>query len=394
MPNTKTRITKREFANFIIKQIERAGETETLRYDNESFALVGPDDRVLYLDDVFRAIQDPENDGTVMVKNVVRTWFRPKDVLPGDYEDVRNDLLVCVSPRHRYELQFNQDGNKSTVPYDLLGNHVAASVVYDLPECLRHVDEADLRTWGVDFAAVLEEAKQNLRDMIGLARFDVLRPGVFAANADENYNSGLLLLPELLDALDVKGDLVAMVPSRRTLLLTGTEDAEGLAEVAEIAKSEFEKPWSRSGIALRLSNGEWGDFLPEPDHPAYAALSTLRRWSFFRAYGMRTSLLRAQLGDELFVARYLPVHLPNTEDVLSVCTWADGDPSLLPKTDFIGFCSRQPGVPVMKCVSWQEALENVGELMTPTDHYPERVEVNQFPTAKQLLAMKDYGLQM
>ena len=393
MLGKNAKLKRQQFAESVLKRVQDAGETAQLEYDPDSFAIVGPKDHVLHLSSVFKATQDPEYDREAMTQNLVRMWFRQRDILPEHYDEVRADLLICVSARYRYELQINQGAVKSIVPTGLLGDHIATSIVYDLPEALRQVNEVDLKTWEVSFEEALNDAKDNLEELIGLARFDVLRPGLFSANVDENYNSSLLLLPELLKELDVKGDLVAMVPNRRTLLLTGTEDSEGLVELAKVARAEIKQPWSRSGFALRLSGYEWSDYLPEPSHPAYGAFAKLRQWTFSMAYKTQTSLLRTQYGDELFVVQYLPVSRTNAGEILSVCTWPATDPSLLPKTDLIAFCSPKANMPLIKCVSWDEAVEHVGDLMTPTEHYPKRIKVDQFPTADQLSAMKGHRLQ-
>ena len=89
-------------------------------------------------------------------------------------------------------------------------------------------------------------------------------------------------LPELVPALSVKGRHVAMVPSRDVLLVTGSEDAEGLIAMAKFAQDVLQKP--RRDVRLRVS--AWGALggvsASQPDHPAYSLLKLLAvrgRWS-------------------------------------------------------------------------------------------------------------------
>ncbi len=60
-------------------------------------------------------------------------------------------------------------------------------------------------------------------------------------------------------------------------------------------------------------------------------------------------------------------------------------PTLLPRTDCIAFV-RENTEPIL--VSWQKAEQVVGHLFTPQDIYPERVRVDEFPSADELAQAK------
>jgi hypothetical protein len=56
----------------------------------------------------------------------------------------------------------------------------------------------------------------------------------------------------LIRELEVKGDPVAMVPNRDTLLVTGWADEPGLARMAALAEDAAGHPRPVSGVSVRL----------------------------------------------------------------------------------------------------------------------------------------------
>jgi len=63
--------------------------------------------------------------------------------------------LTCL----RAELE---TGKKQDWPYQPIGEHLAAGLVYDLPGALRVIRQEDLDEWGVTFYEAMEVALENL----------------------------------------------------------------------------------------------------------------------------------------------------------------------------------------------------------------------------------------
>ena len=56
------------------------------------------------------------------------------------------------------------------------------------------------------------------------------------------YDASRLLLLDTIRQFRVKGDYIAMVPNRDTLIVTGAEDADGLKAMVGLAKDAVQKP--------------------------------------------------------------------------------------------------------------------------------------------------------
>ena len=83
---------------------------------------------------------------------------------------------------------------------------------------------------------------------------------MFALQGDPNYVPSVLLMDEIwkAQALAVKGDLIAVVPTRQSILFTGTRNKGALRRMRELAaKAAAEATYPISEILLRRYGGKW-----------------------------------------------------------------------------------------------------------------------------------------
>ena len=188
--------------------------------------------------------------------------------------------------------------------------------------------------------------------------------------------------------LTVQGEHVAMVPNRDTLIITGSEDDEGLGIMASLAEEAFRKPRPMTALAFCLEGDEWAPWQPSRRSPAFKQFQALRAQSIGQEYTDQKDLLEKSLRrreEELFVASFMAMRNNNTGEIISFCSWADGVPSLLPRTDRIAFL-REGSEPIL--VDWEKAEQIVGHLISPQDMYPERVRVDEFPSEQEYARLK------
>jgi hypothetical protein len=86
---------------------------------------------------------------------------------------------------------------------------------------------------------------------------------------------------------------------------------------------------------------------------------------------------------DILVARFMAIE-PQKGHIFTYCIWSKDVPTLLPRTDSVAF---QGAAETPVVATWEKVVEIAGNLMTPTDMYPERYRVEGFPTAEQLTAM-------
>jgi uncharacterized protein YtpQ (UPF0354 family) len=381
------------FATLVRNRIQKADETADLIYDPEQFSLSAEGGHRFYLANVHAEYcAASSGDRPKILKHAVRTWFTSTKSIPDEFEDARHDLLPAVRSRSYFDnvaLMSRIEGNdKAGSLYQPLGEDLAIGLVYDLPDAMRSVGQGDLNGWNVTFYEALEAARENLKQL----PCSIIGPeegeGLYMAVTQDSYDASRLLMVDMIRQLRVKGDPVAMVPNRDTLLVAGVDDEEALTAMLTLAKQALEQPRIITVKALRLDGEQWVSWLPNEKHPLYPEFRLLYVQSCGQDYHEQKELLDAlheKTGIDVFVASYSAVQDNNTGAVFTYTVWSKDVPTLLPRTDRVAF-NEDGKKPVM--APWDRVTATVGELMEPVDDmYPERFEVVDYPTGEQFDAM-------
>jgi hypothetical protein len=388
--------SRERFARLVMAGIRRAGDHRKIHFDREQFRLrpEGHDVSVMNLSNVYAEFCGADKSlRPKLLANVVRNWFADRRSLPDAFEDVHPDLLPTVRSRAYFEfalLQLKLEGGAATdYPQQILAEHLAIGLVYDLPDSMRTVISQDLENWGVTFYEALEAACANLRqkeDPVFVSPHD----GVYLSATGDNYDAARLILSDMVRQFDVRGDVIAMIPNRDTLIITGSESLLGLRTMAARAKQALTEPRPISTIALRLFDDEWSEWLPPFGHSLYREFATLRLQSLGQQHAEQKELLDAHFqktGRDAFVANFSAAENSQTGEVKSYCVWSEGFESLLPKTDLVYFVrpgrTENDGT-VVATAAWEAVESTLGPLLEPQELYPPRYRVRSFPNTAQL----------
>src|SRR5690606_13906427 len=212
-----------------------------------------------------------------------------------------------------------------------------------------------------------------------------------SAVTGDNYDSARLLLTGRIGEIELRGDPVAMVPARDSLLITGSDDVDGLRLMHDLAQQQLaEDPRPLSGIPLRLVDDEWEDWLPPHGHPLHADFDWMAQMLLGGLHSDQQDLLNA-----IHEKEQIDVHVASFSAVenqagqkRSYCVWGEGVDALLPQTQFILLPTEadlQRDQPDHAGGAWEQVREVVGDLMQPVpDLYPPRWRVREFPSQHQL----------
>jgi hypothetical protein len=299
--------------------------------------------------------------------------------------------LPALRARGFFELDLkrakgNQD--RTPPPYEVVAEHLAVALVYDLPTSMRTLSDEDLEAWGITFYEAMEVARQNLADKpIQYAEIG----SIYALASGDGYDATRLLLPDMLQSLAVAGETIAMVPNRERLYVAGSEDAAGLETMLQLVEEDRQHERFISGMAYCHDGDSWQPWLPEESHPLYAKFQLHQLQTIVQVYAEQAEMLTREFesaGTGPFLAAVSALREEATGRSTSYCMWLDGLESLLPKTDEILFVRPQgegQGVKILARAKWQDAIDALGEWMELQEIYPERWLVRKFP-ADALLA--------
>ncbi|QDU25107.1 hypothetical protein ETAA8_01680 [Anatilimnocola aggregata] len=385
--------SKDKFARLMLAEIAKSKLEGPLTYDAGQFLLLRKDGGFINLANVYQEYcQVSRGERAAIMQRFIRGSLASKTFeLPEDFEDVHPDLLPVIRSRFQIEavrLQARLKGSdKVNIPQQLIGDHLALSLVYDLPHAMRSIGQQDLDDWNVTFYEAVEAARHNLEQMnnISVASLD---DRVFATATGDNYDASRLLLVDVIRTFPVRGLPVAIVPNRDTLLVAGQDDHEGLQLLATLAEEAYQKPRPISGVMLTLVDDEWQSWLPEPSSPAYNRLHELKLRSIGGEYNDQKDLLEqlhSARGEDVFVSSFSGVQDSQTGNTSSYCIWPRDVPTLLPETEQVYFMGGDPKQPqLLAQAPWDRVQQVVGHLLQAQDCYPPRYLVSDFPSEKEL----------
>lgn len=216
------------------------------------------------------------------------------------------------------------------------------------------VTDETLDELGLTFDDALGIAIGHL-DEKGSHNFAQLAEGTFVTVCGDYYDASRILIPEMFRQLPVNGNPVAIVQARSAVLVTGSEDMDGLAMIAGVALEELDD--NERAVALspiELSDGQWRPIAIAPHHPQ--ALKNLVPTQLAWAYNATQEAVQELLGDDIFVSSAL---LVNQDDkAATVATWAAGVPTAVPLVDAI-LIEQDGGFPKL-CRSLEDVLKVCG----------------------------------
>ena len=401
-------LSRDDFARAALQAAEAAG-LGPMNYDPDAFALKAQDARiVIHLGNAYAEYRaaKPWKRGPILA-----AFVRQFQGLTQAGEPSAEQARAALRPRIREHTFFETlrlrdrvDGTRSpNIPFRVIaGGHLTLEVVLDRPDTIRSVSSEELAEWGLTFEGALSLGNANLL-ALGAGRFRSPRPGLFVSAWEDAYDASRLHLDEVIGGLSVAGRPVAMIPNRDTLIVTGADDAAGLTAMARLAEDALKQPRPMTGCAFRLDGG-WVPFLPGEGHPAYMPLHRLALQTLAGDYEDQKALLDAlhkKEGLDVFVASLMLIQEDKGKEdkgkeaggkrgtdkaVSSVATWTEGVEALLPRADRLVFLRpRAGGEPdILGMAEWGRVEEVLGDLLEPQGLYPERYQVQSFPTAEQV----------
>ena len=159
----------------------------------------------------------------------------------------------------------SQIGDLTDVPQEHLAADIWIIYALDLPNETRSFRRSDLQQLGVDPGELRQLACNNLDRILTTIRGHGRGPW-YAITAGGNYEASILLLDKVWEEWQdweelVDGDIVAAVPARDVLLVTGSRSKEGIQTVRQKARQIEEKgDHLISQTLLRRTSGTWKVF--------------------------------------------------------------------------------------------------------------------------------------
>ena len=150
--------------------------------------------------------------------------------------------------------------------YRKLNDDLLVFYVFDATNGVRMITKKDLSGIGVDEKSIDQIALSNLSKHFENKKPQIKRLGnfenakIYTVAIDQFYESSSLLIKQYWTSknFDVQGDIVTFVPSRDLVIVTGSQDKEGLRIAAYLAQKAFnELGYAISPNGYLFENGAW-----------------------------------------------------------------------------------------------------------------------------------------
>lgn len=281
------------------------------------------------------------------------------------------DGLSAASGKHMISQPFAGDAD------------IDLGVVYDQPAAVATISSSFLTTWNTDEAALFQMGLANLAKPPSKLPWKNTGVGVYESPWKDSYDASRIAVPALFASLSVDGDVVAMIPDRDHLLITGSRNTNGLVAMARYAIQLYDQGlYALTAQPFVYGGGVWQPFkaMPEQVNEDLRQRVALERRASYDAE--KVGLQAAY--PSYFVASLLVVRSTTTQHVSTIAAWSSA-PSLLPKADEIAFALSERDI---IRVPWETAERIVGPLEPLLGITPLRYRVDHLPSADQLAQLR------
>ena len=186
-----------------------------------------------------------------------------------------NSSIFAVIKPADYIATMNQQlkqakaGDAHPIVTEPINEDLFAVYVFDTEESMRLVMKSDLAERKLEEKELRAIAVKNLSGYFDAKKVSIVRvedvgdAKIFLVALDENYEASILLLDQYWNrkSFDVTGELVVFVPARNVVIVTGSEDKEGLRIARYLAEKGYrELGYSVSPHGYRYDAGSWKRF--------------------------------------------------------------------------------------------------------------------------------------
>lgn len=231
------------------------------------FTTVGGKEFTFFLDNAYGLYkQDPKSKDPVIQKYITAGL----DTVEHPDSGVIDRARIVAVVKDRGWLQDIRgaiaDRSGQKVPesvYESLNDDLIIVYAEDSPNNIRYLTPTNLTELHIQRTELKSLASENLKQVLPKIEREDLGGGLYHLSAGGDYDASLLLLDSVWDDMKpaVSGEIVAALPARDTLLVTGSENQKALAEFKKVVPKIYaESPYHLTSKLFVRRDGKWEEF--------------------------------------------------------------------------------------------------------------------------------------
>lgn len=181
------------------------------------------------------------------LNSVLSKYLRVTGELYNSKEKISIDRIVPIIKPVSYLDNIKSAANKMGATkdieevYEQYNDELIIAYAEDTENSIRYLTYDDLKSLSIKEDSLRPIAIRNLDKLLT----SIQRrggDGVYMLIAGGNYEASIILLDDVLtkESLPVNGDFVIAIPNRDMLLITGSNDKDGILKIKDVAKKSFE----------------------------------------------------------------------------------------------------------------------------------------------------------
>jgi hypothetical protein len=297
--------------------------------------------------------------------------------IPATFEEAKLQLRPVVRIKWFYP--------KEDFPQIEIGEHLCVLLGIDTPTTILYCDNYILSKWDAKFEDAIDYAIEALGKNTEF-EFDTSRSNsdkddvchFFTVNDD--YAASRVVFSGILESLPVKGDTLVVVPSKGYVMVTGTMGEFGLAHTFDAVAELHEKPDALAPHFMLLKDGAYYPYEFDPEHPLFKDTCVLENEFMEQLYYAQKEQLSASF--ESIIGKHKLLDYVSNKKEYSICVVEPEDiPASVPAASVLVFTRQEE---MLAAAPLFHVLNIMGDVMIPLDLYPERFEMNRFPSDEEL----------
>lgn len=351
----------------------------------------------IYLDLLSFTIQIKGGRGEVLTSMTLSPFYRlyesrpdNKDKLLAEIVETRSAVNIPASfeeakPQLRPVVRIKWFYPKEDFPQIEIGEHLCVLLGIDTPTTILYCDNYILSRWdckfedAIDYA--IEELGKNTQFEFDTSRSNNDKDDVchFFTVADD-YAASRVVFSGILESLPVKGDTLVVVPSKGYVMVTGTMGEFGLSHTINAVGELHEKPDALAPHFMLLKDGAYYPFEFDPEHQFFKETSILENEFMEQLYYAQKEQLNSSF--EGVIGKHKLLDFVSNKKEYSLCVIEPDDiPASIPAASVIVFTHNEE---MLAAAPLFHVLNLMGDAIQPLNLYPERFELNRFPTEEEL----------
>eukprot|EP01117_Protostelium_nocturnum_P019348 TRINITY_DN8370_c0_g2_i1.p1 TRINITY_DN8370_c0_g2~~TRINITY_DN8370_c0_g2_i1.p1 ORF type:complete len:506 (+),score=201.38 TRINITY_DN8370_c0_g2_i1:32-1519(+) len=332
---------------FIIKFSSSNNEPHTVFLNNNYLKWIAYDD-------------NQNEDGKKNVFDELISSLKEAGELPSDFESIKKNIfpkmqvrvtktVLRLQERISHKENGTSDPNlgkeerseipklpatSNELPWKPVTEYLGLDLIYDTPTEFLMLKPQDLQRWGKTYEQVWEVAMNNLKEQ--KIKWKKLSSGVFSLRPGTSYEAPTLLaMAEQLFSLALNGDPVVLPISKSMVVITGSNDKDGLETMLQVATNQASSNDFFSGIMMtyRSEDSKWVEWTVPSDNEfakdfKYLKLFTLSQW-----YKHQEEFI-VKLGE---VEGKIQPFSVDEENFTTGTAWKKGVDCILPETEHVEF---------------------------------------------------------